>query len=288
MCRGSSSISLSAEPAHGPSTSSRAEGATLAARIRRRDAYVRLVNMEEKTDVWTEKDSRDFLDLAEVAVPGRQEQIEMLLQLVPAAQGEEFRAVELACGEGLLGERLLDRFSHVQLTAFDGSDVMLEAASKRLSRFSDRVEVRKFEFGSEAWLAGIQGALRCALSSLAIHHLTDEDKRSLYSRIAERLEPGGALLVSDVVLPDNAMVRRAIVDAWHRIARERSQELTGSLDTYKRLAAEGWGPPETDEPEPGEMPARVRDHLTWLKEAGFKDVDCFWMRGGIAIYGGYR
>jgi len=49
------------------------------------------MNMEERTDVWTETDSRDFLDLAEVAVPGRQEQIEMLLQLVPAAQGEDFR-----------------------------------------------------------------------------------------------------------------------------------------------------------------------------------------------------
>jgi hypothetical protein len=58
--------------------------------------------MQEPSNVWTETDSRDFLDLAEVAVPGRQEQIEMLLQLVPAAQGEDFRAVELACGEGLL------------------------------------------------------------------------------------------------------------------------------------------------------------------------------------------
>ena len=206
--------------------------------------------MEERTDVWTETDSRDFLDLAEVAVPGRQEQIEMLLQLVPAAQDEEFQAVELACGEGILAERLLDRFPRARLTAFDGSDVMLGATRKRL--------------------------------------FTHEGKRSLYSRLAGRLEPGGALLVSDVVLPDNGMVRRAIVDAWHRIARERSQELTGSLDTYRRLATEGWGPPETDEPEPGEMPARVCDHLTWLKEAGFKDVDCFWMRGGIAIYGGYR
>lgn len=246
------------------------------------------MNMEERTDVWTEADSRDFLDLAEVAVPGRQEQIEMLLQLVPAAQGEDFRAVELACGEGLLAERLLNRYPRVQLTAFDGSDVMLEAARQRLSRFSDRVEVRKFELGSETWLAGIQGSLRCALSSLAIHHLTDEDKRSLYSRIAGRLDSGGALLVADVVLPDNSVVRRAIVDAWHRLARERSEELTGSLHTYQRLAAEGWGPPETDEPEPGEMPARLRDHLAWLKEAGFKDAGCFWMRGGIAIYGGYR
>ena len=244
--------------------------------------------MKETTDIWTETDSRDFLDFAEVAVPGRQEQIEMLLQLVPAAQGEEFPAVELACGEGLLAERLLDRFPRAKLTAFDGSDVMLEAVRKRLSRFAYRVEMRKFELGSEAWLADMQGALRCVLSSLSIHHLTHEDKRSLYSRIAGRLEPGGGLLISDVVLPDNAMVRRAVVDAWHRIARERSQELTGSLDTYKRLAAEGWVPPETDEPEPGEMPARVCDHLTWLKEAGLKDVDCFWMRGGIAIYGGYR
>ena len=48
------------------------------------------MNMGERTDVWTEKDSRDFLDLAEVAVPGRQEQIEMLLQLVPAKECEDF------------------------------------------------------------------------------------------------------------------------------------------------------------------------------------------------------
>ncbi|HEV8573239.1 MAG TPA: methyltransferase domain-containing protein [Dehalococcoidia bacterium] len=244
--------------------------------------------MEEKTDVWTETDSRDFLDLAEVGVPGRQEQIEMLLWLVPAAQGEDFRAVELACGEGLLAERLLDRFPRLQLTAFDGSDLMLEAARKRLSRLSDRVELRKFELESATWVAGIQGTLRCALSSLAIHHLTDEDKRSLYKRFAERLEASGALLVADVVLPDNPLVRRAVVDGWHRIARQQSQALTGSLDTYQRLAKEGWAPPETDKPEPGEMPARLYDHLAWLKEAGFEDVDCFWMRGGIAIYGGYR
>ena len=243
---------------------------------------------EERTDVWTETDSRDFLDLAEVAVPGRQEQIEMLLQLVPAAQDEEFRAVELACGEGLLAERLLDRFPRVRVTAFDGSDVMLEAARTRLTRFGDRVDLREFELGSEAWLASLRESPRCVLSSLAIHHLSDEGKRSLYKRIAERLEPGGAFLVADVVLPDNPTVRRAVVDSWHRIASAQSQTITGSLDTYTRLAKEGWGPPETEEPEPGEMPARLYDHLAWLKDAGYKDQDCFWMRGGIAIYGGYR
>jgi tRNA (cmo5U34)-methyltransferase len=243
---------------------------------------------QDRPDVWTETDSRDFLDLAEVAVPAREEQIETLLALLPAAADDDFGAVEIACGEGILAERLLQRFPRASLTAFDGSSVMLEAARKRLRRFGERAEVYEFELAGETWLDQVEGPLRCALSSLAVHHLTDEGKRSLYKRIGARLEPGGALLVADVVLPDNPRVRRALVDGWQRIAREQSQALTGSLDTYERLVAEGWAPPETDEPEPGEMPARLYDHLTWLKEAGFKEVDCFWMRAGHAIYGGYK
>ena len=80
--------------------------------------------MEERTDVWTETDSRDFLDLAEVAVPGREEQIEMLLQLVPAAQDEEFQAVELACGEGILAERLLDRSNEMFVAVTNATAMM--------------------------------------------------------------------------------------------------------------------------------------------------------------------
>jgi len=33
--------------------------------------------------VWTETDSRDFLDLAEIAVPARNEQSRLLLHLIP-------------------------------------------------------------------------------------------------------------------------------------------------------------------------------------------------------------
>jgi len=36
------------------------------------------------------------------------------------------------------------------------------------------------------------------------------------------------------------------------------------------------------------MPYRVFDQLKWLEEAGFSAVDCFWMRAGHAIYGGYK
>jgi ubiquinone/menaquinone biosynthesis C-methylase UbiE len=236
---------------------------------------------------WTESDSRAFIDLADVAVPGREEQTDLLLSLVPACEGETFRAVELACGEGVFAERLLERYPNAHLAAFDGSDTMIEAARLRLDRFGDRVQVTQFELDQPDWLDAAGPPLRCVISSLAIHHLSDEAKASLYANVARVLEPGGALLIADAVLPPNEFTRRAVVSAWHRIAREQSEAKTGSPALYQQATDDGWAPPDTDEPIPGEMPARLHDHLTWLAAAGFRQVDCFWMRAGIAVYGGY-
>jgi ubiquinone/menaquinone biosynthesis C-methylase UbiE len=244
--------------------------------------------MSEPSAAWSEADSREFINLADIAVPGREEQLELILSLIPAQEHEEFRAVELACGEGILAERLLERFPNAQLVAFDGSEMMIDAAQRRLSRFGSRVRVQQFELATEDWSGGLETPLRCVLSSLAIHHLSDEEKASLYARIAEYLEPGGALLIADAVLPANATVRSSVVSAWHRIAKEQSEAQTGSPELYQRAVDDGWAPPDTDEAIPGEMPASLYDHLAWLTRAGFQQVDCFWMRAGIAIYGGYR
>jgi hypothetical protein len=35
------------------------------------------------------------------------------------------------------------------------------------------------------------------------------------------------------------------------------------------------------------IPDRVFEQLRWLEEAGFRAMDCFWMRAGHAVYGGY-
>jgi hypothetical protein len=36
------------------------------------------------------------------------------------------------------------------------------------------------------------------------------------------------------------------------------------------------------------MPSPLSEQLVWLREAGFASVDCFWLRAGHAVYGGYR
>ncbi|MDP2674122.1 MAG: class I SAM-dependent methyltransferase [Dehalococcoidia bacterium] len=242
--------------------------------------------MADPQSGWSESTSRTFIELADVAVPGRGEQIETLLSLVSPATNQEFQAAELACGEGWLSAALLERFPSARVLALDGSDVMLEEAHARLGAFGDRAQVRRFDLDGWDWLHELPSPLRCVLSSLAIHHLDNNDKRRLFREVASRLEPGGALLIADVVAPASDVVRSAQIAAWHRTAREQSLALTGALETYERAVAEGWGPEA--EPDPLDRPGRLFEQLKWLEEAGFSTVDCFWMRAGIAVYGGYR
>ena len=244
--------------------------------------------MNQRPSNWTEADSHTFLDIGEVAVPSRAEQLAVLLSLVPAQHDEAFNAADLCCGEGVFSASLLERFPRARVLALDGSGTMLDRARQRLARFSDRARVLRFELAESGWLAQLPAPMRCAVSSLAIHHLDDNGKRRFFGELAGRLEPGGALLIADVIAPGTDRVRHSISDAWHSITRQQSLAATGSLGAYEQAVRDGWAPPVSSDPIPGEMPSRLLHQLKWLEEAGLSVVDCFWMRAGIAIYGGYR
>lgn len=244
--------------------------------------------MEERTDVWTEKDSRDFVDLAAIAVPSRDEQTEALLALVLAQREEAFALMDVCAGEGILCERVLREYPKSRILALDGSALMRERASARLAPFQERFEVGAFELDAGEWVEELPSPLRCVVSSMALHHLTMGRKRDLFRRLRERLEPGGGLLIADIIAAPNEFARRSFARQWTSLAREQSLAVTGSLDGYERAVADGWHPTWLTEPHSGEMPYRVFEQLRWLEGAAFSTVDCFWMRAGHAIYGGYR
>lgn len=237
---------------------------------------------------WTETDSRDFLDLVEIAVPARAEQTQALLALIPAEHDDTFTLVDICAGEGLLCERILEAFPRSTVLALDGSEIMRAQAAARLAPFGDHAQVRTFDLDADGWLDELPHPLRCAVSSMALHHPEAGRKQRLFSDLAQRLEPGGALLIADIIATPSAFVRRSFVAQWETLAREQSLAVTGSLKSYERAVAGGWRPTWLTEPEIGEMPYYVFDQLKWLEGAGFSTVDCFWMHAGHAIYGGYR
>jgi tRNA (cmo5U34)-methyltransferase len=239
-------------------------------------------------DSWTETDSRDFIDLAEIAVPARDEQAETLLALVPAERDDAFVLVDICAGEGLFCERVLQTYPHSRVVALDGSELMRRRAASHLGPYGERAEIRAFDLGSDDWTERLPEPLRCAVSSMALHHLEAARKQHLFRRLVKRLEPGGALLIADIIVAPNDFVRRSFDAQWTKLAQVQSLAVASSLAPYERALGDGWHPTWDTEAEPGEMPYRVFEQLKWLEHAGFSLVDCFWMRAGHAIYGGYK
>ena len=236
---------------------------------------------------WTEADSEAFNALAEIGVPLRPAQIEVLTGLIPAERDEVFTAVELGAGAGALARAILSKFPRCRYIALDRSEWMRAALGRTLRRYGARATVRGFGLADAAWREELPRPLRCVLASLVVHHLADAEKRRLFADLAARLERGGALLLADLVLPANARIRGLFAAQWNDAAREQSRAVTGGAAALRRFTRDGWNYYATSAPDPYDQPARLADQVRWLREAGFDEVDCFWMQAGHAIFGGY-
>ena len=231
-----------------------------------------------------EADWRTYRRLAAAAVPSRAEQLATLLTLVPFARDESFRAVELGSGEGHLAHALLHLWPNASVLALDGSSEMLELTKRALAPFGDRATTGSFDLGSGEWLPSIDGA-DAVLSSLCLHHLDDTGKRSLFKSLRARMSGRGALLIADLVAPRRAEAHRLFADTWDHFTAQQSHSETGSGELYELFLQTEWNVYRY--PDPMDTPSPLIDQLKWLEEAGFSGVDCFWMRGAHAIYGGF-
>jgi tRNA (cmo5U34)-methyltransferase len=240
--------------------------------------------VSEGTINWTEDASAIYKQLADVAVPDREEQVASIVALLPFDKDATFQVIEAGSGEGYLSEVILACFPKATLLALDGSESMRAATAERLSRFGDRFKVEPFDIEDLTWLVRADG-VDCVVSSLCVHHLHGDGKQRMFNRLASTLRPGGALIIADLVEPRHEIVRQFMADTWDHETRRRSAEQPGNDNGWKAFVEEEWNiyrvPDEMDRPSP------LAEQLVWLASAGFDPVDCFWMKAGHAIYGGY-
>jgi phospholipid N-methyltransferase len=255
-----------------------------------RDAQVKQDMTQDTTLGWSEINSATFLDVADIFVPQRDEQLRTLVALIPAAPQETFTVVELGAGSGVLARAILEAFPHSSYLALDGSALMRERLVDTLAPFGPRVEARDFDLDATDWRMTLPEGLRCVVSSLTIHHLVADAKRRLYTDLAARLVSGGALLIADLVQPGVPHAAALFARQWNDAVRAQSLALRGNLSGYERFQSEQWNNFALDPDGADEIdhPSRLFEQLQWLRDAGFARVDCFWMSAGHAIFGGYR
>ncbi len=236
---------------------------------------------------WSEENSRQFMEFANVVFPHRAEQNAVLTSFIPGDPDDEFLAVDIGCGSGPLSRAILDRYPGSRVIGLDGSPAMLRQADADMAVFPGRFETREFDLFANNWLDQLPSGIHCFVSSLAIHHLDGAGKQRLYRALAERLEPGGALLIIDLLEPTTQRGWAVNARMWDAYVKEQSVRLTGSLDFYETFVNDGWNHFATPDVE-FDRPSRLLEQLQWFGEAGLTGADCFWHWYGHAVYGAFK
>jgi ubiquinone/menaquinone biosynthesis C-methylase UbiE len=175
-----------------------------------------------------------------------------------AAPGE--RAVDLGAGTGFLTLPLAATVR--QVLAVDIARPMLE----RLVAEAHRLGLSNVE-PMCANLAEVDlpdGSVDLVVSSYALHHLSDEDKRALVRRSSHWLRPGGRLVIADMMLGRGTSKRdREIV--WRKVRRMVRKGPGGLWRIAKNSA-------RFTLRRGAERPASPRFWVAALQEAGFTEV----------------
>jgi tRNA (cmo5U34)-methyltransferase len=164
------------------------------------------------------------------------------------------RVLDLGCGDGRLTALVLGAYPDSTATCVDMSPPMLEAVNDRFRR-DDRVTIAIHNFEDPLPFDGPYNAI---VSSLAIHHVSDERKRTLYVEIARLLAPGGVFANLEIV----ASPTRALHDQW--------RDEMGAHD------------------DPADVLTDMVSQLEWINESGLQNVDCIWKWRSLALLRGER
>lgn len=237
---------------------------------------------------WEEQNSQDFIDYGKYFVPDREVQINCICEVIPPPPGPAY-ILDLCCGEGLLTRALLERFPECHVYGLDGSPTMIAHTEEALTAYGARFTAKQFDLAANDWRE-FPFSVHAVVSSLAIHHLDDTEKQVLFRDIVSILAPRGSFVIADLIEPMNRFGRKVAADAWDEAVHQRALALDGNLKGYDHFRELGWNHYAGSGPEPDSIdkPSSLFDQLKWLDEAGFIDIDVFWMKAGHAIFGGRK
>jgi SAM-dependent methyltransferase len=235
-------------------------------------------------EVWKRRDvATAFLDERSLLIPDRQRQLEVLLRLLRSGPHEPRRVLDLGTGDAVLLATALEAFPEATGVGLDFSPPMLERARQRLAPFGGRAATAEADLGYPAWRQAVTGPFDAVVSGFAIHHLPDERKRALYREVFELLADGGVFVNCEHVSSPTASVERLFDDAmsehlWRR-RKERGEDVR--LEQVRKEFLER---PD----RAANILAPVEEQCRWLREIGFRDVDCYWKYFELAVFGGRR
>jgi SAM-dependent methyltransferase len=235
-------------------------------------------------EVWKQRDvAAAFLNERSLLIPDRPRQLDVMLRVLRFMPRPPRSFLDLGTGDGILLATVLHAYPEASGVAVDFSPLMLEQARQRLAPFGERVRIVEADLLDPAWSSQAVGPFDAVISGFAIHHLPHERKRVLYGEIYERLTEGGVFLNAEHVASSTPRVESMFDDAMidHLYQRRRDN---GESISREQVAHDFLNRPD----RAANILAPVEEQCRWLRDLGFRDVDCFWKYFELALFGGSR
>ncbi len=210
---------------------------------------------------------------------------EMLNAIAHCIPSTSRRILELGCGTGELSLKILKRCPDAEIIALDYSPRMINFAQSKMAQagYENRWKGIEADFGEWANYPekfDIGTSFDACVSSLAIHHLTDEMKSNLLKLIGQSLSAGGCFWDADPILAESPALSNVYKEAREEWANQQGISLAevparmGTSSTYGYSSQD--------------QLASLEDHLQMLVNAGFATVAVPWKYYGLAVFGGMK
>jgi len=206
-----------------------------------------------------------------------------IVSMFPYGSGENIRVLELGSGTGNLTAKIFRSFPQASITCIDGSSEMLKAAEARLRRHKGQIVFLRRNLEDPSWNTSLD-RFHVIASARTLHHLSDQRKRALYKQIFDMLMKGSCFVNGDLIKSEHDILNRKYEEIWARHIKKKTKEILGidrSIEEVKQKIHEAAA-------KEGDRPASVEDQLGWLRESGFKAVDCVWKYFHMAVVVGFK
>ncbi len=232
---------------------------------------------------WARADfSRGYRDNADIFIVDRRRMLSILqsFYLHFVADGTGKNVLDLGCGDGIVTSAIAGVDGSISATLVDGSEDMLKKARERRSGLC-RTRYVHSSFQEMLARDTVRGKFDFIASSLAIHHLSMDEKIALFKKIYRLLKPGGHLVNIDVVLAPSGLLEQWYLSLWKDWIAEKTWDHGIAGGTFKGIIRQY---KEAEENKPDTL----KDQLEALRTIGFQDVDCYYQYGIFTMFGGRR
>lgn len=205
------------------------------------------------------------------AVPGYDELFAVAGELIPFLPEEPVNILDLGAGTGLFSQQVLERCPRGHFVLWDVAEKMLETARER---FRDMPGQFRYVVDDYRNLPET-GSFDLVISSLSIHHLSDDEKRELFRKVHGALRESGIFINVDLIRGPTPYLEELYSRDWYdKMRRTGAPEEEIRSGIARRTAYD--------------REAFMEDQIRWLREAGFTDSDCVYRIYKMGLFLGVK